>query len=40
MHPRLQATTVIESLITANPPTQQLTQQQLLRKGNHGQLRI
>jgi hypothetical protein len=40
MHPHLQAGAVIKALITANPPTQQIAQQQLLRKGHHGQLRI
>ena len=40
MHPDLHARTVIEPLIAADMPAQQLTQQNLLRKGSHRQLRI
>ena len=40
MHPHLHARTVIEPLIAADMPAQQLTQQNLLRKGSHRQLRI
>ena len=40
MHPHLHARTVIEPLIAADAAAQQLTQQHLLRKGPHLQLRI
>jgi hypothetical protein len=40
MHPHLEAGPVVQPLVAAHPSAQKLTQQQLLRKVAHLQLRI